>query len=159
MLLKLYLKGRVISERPANCTVNRVSDLILLNPQRWNITALRHLFSLEEVVVIKKIPIGLHESDDRLKWKFCKDGEYSVKSGYYVAKLSSQRPSHAESSNRNNKYPQMPPAEWKKVWNSKSPPKIKIFLWRAISNALAVHQLLAKKGMRIFVLCPRCGEE
>lgn len=46
-----------------------------------------------------------------------------------------------------------------KVWKIKTAPKINIFMWKALSNALSVNDGLRAKGMKVDVRCQRCGQE
>lgn len=46
-----------------------------------------------------------------------------------------------------------------KVWEVNTAPKIKIFMWKALSNALTVSEELLARGMKVDSRCLRCGEE
>ena len=43
----------------------------------------RHLFNSEETQSIINIPLSITDQGDAIVWHFSKDGEYTVKSGYY----------------------------------------------------------------------------
>ena len=43
------------------------------------------------------------------------------------------------------------------AWKLKTPPKIKMFLWRALSNAISVGELLVKRGIKMDPCCQACG--
>ena len=43
-----------------------------------------------------------------------------------------------------------------KIWNLPIVPKLKHFIWRALSGALATKERLTTRGMRIDPTCPRC---
>lgn len=51
---------------------------------------------------------------------------------------------------------QLPPLEnklWKDLWKSKTTPKIKHFMWKAISGSLAVNQRLGSRGILVDPIC------
>ena len=45
------------------------------------------------------------------------------------------------------------------MWHLKIPAKIRIFAWRACTNALPTKLNLNKKGINTSVLCPICEQE
>lgn len=69
--------------------------------------------------------------EDELVWPHSKDGMASVRSVYRLLRAN-DAVSNA--------------TKWRSVWSSKVLPKIKAFLWRLMSNALAVRQNLVNRG-------------
>ncbi|OMO88448.1 hypothetical protein COLO4_20252 [Corchorus olitorius] len=59
-----------------------VKDLINFERRCWKESVFRAFFNQTDIKAIKKIPIGSEKIDDRIKWHFTRDGNYSVKSGY-----------------------------------------------------------------------------
>lgn len=58
-------------------------------------------------------------------------------------------------------YRPLPPVEkqlWKNLWKLKTSPKIRHFLWRAMSGALAVAEKLQSRGLCSDVVCKACGQ-
>ncbi|GLT47091.1 hypothetical protein SLA2020_208110 [Shorea laevis] len=47
-------------------------------------------------------------------------------------------------------------SEWKHLWKLKIPPKIRVFLWRAILNALHCLDNLVRRGIAQEAVCPCC---
>ena len=45
------------------------------------------------------------------------------------------------------------------MWKILSAPKIKIFLWKALNEAMPVSELIIKRGMHIDDRCQTCGVE
>lgn len=43
------------------------------------------------------------------------------------------------------------------VWKIPTAPKIKTFIWRAVSNAIPVGELLVKRGIKMDPVCQACG--
>ena len=55
----------------------------------------------------------------------------------------------------------LPPVEkqlWKSIWKLKTSPKIRHFLWRALSGALAVAERLQSRGLCSNTSCPSCDQ-
>lgn len=46
-----------------------------------------------------------------------------------------------------------------KVWKVKTVPKIRVFLWKALSSALPTADLIRARGMKIDKRCQTCGSE
>ncbi|XP_056848921.1 uncharacterized protein LOC130499048 [Raphanus sativus] len=71
--------------------------------------------------------------------------KYTTKSGYALAKIH----------NGNS----LDEFNWKKcIWNVQCSPKLRHFLWKLKSKALAVGETLAKRGIQVEGKCKRCGE-
>lgn len=77
---------RLVSPRPVGCGVSKVSELILDNPRRWNISLLSNLLYPPDVDVIRTLPLSFHNMDDALIWNFDKRGLFTVKSAYKDAR-------------------------------------------------------------------------
>ncbi|CAL9222593.1 unnamed protein product, partial [Arabidopsis halleri] len=89
---------------------------------------------------------------DRYVWLLTKTGEYSAKSGYQAASM--------EAVKVNNQISIPADFNWnKEIWNSKSSPKVKFFLWKAMKNALPVGKNLQARGINQSATCPHCGDE
>lgn len=129
-----------------------VRDLIDSSGSSWDHNRIRELFSGEVARIIGSIPIGCSAQNDCLRWKFTKDGTYSVKSGYWLAKRAkdviSSKPS--SSSPNNNEL-------WKWPWKLNIQPRTKIFLWRCLRGILPTKTNLRARGVEIDVICSRCG--
>ncbi|XP_018478413.2 uncharacterized protein LOC108849362 [Raphanus sativus] len=67
--------------------------------------------------------------EDSYEWVHNIWGVYSVKSGYC------------------------------QVWSVNTTPKIKVFMWKALSNALAVSEECIARGMKVDPRCQRCGDD
>lgn len=108
-----------------------VSDFITSG--RWNISKLRDHVSDEVISDIKSIPLSLTNANDRIVWHYNSKGIYTVKSGYQIAlKLAQDCSSHQASSSS------VPDRTfWNLIWSISAQPKLKKFMWRVCSNALA----------------------
>ncbi|XP_071923061.1 uncharacterized protein [Coffea arabica] len=76
--------GMVATQKPANCSVQRVYELI--QNEEWNTAVMETILSKEDCRKIEGIPISLCAGKDKLVWPFTKTGQYSVKSGYMLAR-------------------------------------------------------------------------
>ncbi|XP_055961043.1 uncharacterized protein LOC130015280 [Mercurialis annua] len=130
---------------------SRVSDFIDENLAKWDVEKLQIAFSPNEVDCILQIPISQRLPPDKLFWVPNKNGNYSVKSGYYQARNIVER-DRATSSGMS-----MMRDFWKQIWRCKVQPKIKHFLWRIGHDSLPCNANLVKRMQFMNELCPRCG--
>ncbi|WZY99007.1 hypothetical protein YC2023_071336 [Brassica napus] len=88
---------------------------------------------------------------DRYIWSLTDHGSYTVKSGNWLA-----------ANNVLNSSATICPLEQrkldlkKKLWKVKIQPKLRLFLWRAVSGALTVANRLQSRGMNVDVECKLC---
>ncbi|XP_060962040.1 uncharacterized protein LOC133032190 [Cannabis sativa] len=123
-----------------------VADYI--TPDReWNFSKLSADFSSVDVGRILSLPLSNNASPDYWIWHGT-GGEYEVKSCYFFA-CSSSADTYESVSNPNT-------AWWKSFWQLKLPPKVKIFSWKAIHNALPVAAELFKKKSLTSASCSLC---
>lgn len=86
-------------------------------------------------------------------WIGNKNGSFTVKSAYYVATKVVEQYEIGESTS-DHSYPPF----WKKIWQLKVPPKVKIFAWRTCMNDLPTMYNLCCKGLNspwFFSLCDK----
>lgn len=139
-----------------NCTFNvnlRARDLIDFQNRRWNLQALDEVFvPLDVQILMKNQPVIAKE--DFWAWNFNRSGVYSVMSGYWLASQGKNKEIHrvAEA---------LPSINILKVqtWKVQTAPKIKTFIWKALSQALLVAELLRERGMKCDERCQLCGFE
>lgn len=91
---------------------------------RWELGSLRQLITKDEKKAICSLPLSQGYAVDKLIWLGNRNGEYTVKSGYYLAKSESDlgRRCAASSSFVGSE------SLWKLVWSDYFPPKVKNFL-------------------------------
>lgn len=87
-------------------------------------------------------------------WLHNRSGEYSVRSGYWLASQSHNIDLQFEVA----ALPSLNPIK-DKIWEVLAPSKIKMFLWKAVSGALPVVERLLTRGVRIDPRCSACGFE
>lgn len=90
----------------------------------WDGDLIRDIFDSRDVNVILSISLNA-ESQNTWYWRREKMGNYSVKSAYtLLQELNTDQNIPSNS------------GFWRRLWNLKIPPKVKHFLWRAVTNCL-----------------------
>ncbi|KAM2891276.1 hypothetical protein COP2_009594 [Malus domestica] len=145
--------GHPIPSSPTSVTLNtKVSSLICPSTKSWDIEFLRPFISEVELKAIYDIPLGNCSRRDRLIWTSSRLGNYSVRSGYHWIHSSwelTRAPASVVTSTLGTSF-------WKAIWHAKAPPKIRHFLWRAVSEALATVGGLFKRRSASSPMCPIC---
>lgn len=128
----------------------RVCDLIQ-EGGHWNVEALNRLFPVNEVTRILQMPVGT--VPDKEIWAYTDHGAYTVKSGYRVAMQVKETQARHLSMNT----PGLLDLK-KMIWQLPTLPKIRSFLWRAASGALAVAERLNTRGLQVDPCCKLCRQ-
>ncbi|CAA7018491.1 unnamed protein product [Microthlaspi erraticum] len=88
---------------------------------------------------------------DAFIWLPTKSGEYSVKTGYHSALALHE--------NLNDPHNLQNPFNWmSEIWNGKFSPKMKVFLWKVLQEALPIGENLLNRGILESSCCTHCGE-
>ncbi|XP_062021223.1 uncharacterized protein LOC133737733 [Rosa rugosa] len=124
----------------------RVSDL-LHNNGGWNMEALNYWFTDDECEAISSITVGATRRPDVYMWNYCKNGRYTVKSGYWLACEENRE----EAAN----IVLAPRNFWKHLWKLKLPPKINHFLWRCSMGFIPCMEVLLWKQIAHSASCLR----
>ncbi|XP_075655679.1 uncharacterized protein LOC142625834 [Castanea sativa] len=113
----------------------------LLNPNvaGWNTQLVDSIFLPFKAQRIKGIPNYVTNQEDCVSWPKCKIGLYSMKSEYQILCEAKTNGGPSRSTDEGVKL------FWKHIWHTKVPNKIKVFLWRACSNALPTKVGLHKR--------------
>ncbi|KAG7599332.1 Ribonuclease H domain [Arabidopsis suecica] len=88
--------------------------------------------------------------NDGVIWNYNKSGDYTVRSGYWL---------HTHDPHSVCPTLEIPHGSLllkNKIWKLPIQPKIKHFLWKALSKALATATRLRSRGVAIDIMCPRC---
>uniref|UniRef100_A0A2N9GUD6 Reverse transcriptase domain-containing protein n=1 Tax=Fagus sylvatica TaxID=28930 RepID=A0A2N9GUD6_FAGSY len=109
----------------------------------WDVDKLRNFFDAESIKLIKRIPIPVYATDDRVIWAAEKNGKFTTKSAYWLE--NSYKFNHHNS------------AFWKKLWKSKLHEKFKVLLWRVAIGALPLNIRCALEGCEDEKMCSLCG--
>ncbi|KAG7586642.1 Reverse transcriptase zinc-binding domain [Arabidopsis thaliana x Arabidopsis arenosa] len=128
----------------------RVSNLITTQGS-WNQALLSELFFPPDVVRIMSYPPNVAVSDSFI-WAYNRSGCYTVKSGNWLISHLQPAPAPISVPEQESRALKM------KIWAIKTVPKIQMFLWRALSGALAVSVCLQAHGMNAELKCPLCQD-
>ena len=121
----------------------KVSQLIDHELHTWKNSLVMDMFSPTSAQAILSTPIPSRPRPDKLLWILDSKGLFSVKSAY---KEILPTPFQQTSSNVN----------WSKLWKTKGPKMIKMFLWRVAVNALPIREnLMSRMDIQdsAYVLC------
>jgi hypothetical protein len=131
----------------------KVSELLDYDTNWWNVNLVKEVFSGEEMEAICSVPVCPRAGEDKLVWAHTKNGEYSVKSGYHLAKERFEVDQGSCSNRDRNK------SLWRDIWNIRVPNATKIFLWKACADILPTKQKLFHTNVTNDPLCPICQLE
>lgn len=138
---------------PANANSQglMVSHLINQEDKEWNKDLIRDILPQYEKDILKLIP-SKKGAPDKWAWLPTASGIYSAKSGYYEA--VSADPEMQDTSIYTTDF------NWRAhIWSTKSSPKTKLLLWKAMQNALPVGENLKHRKINNSAQCPHCGED
>ncbi|KAL9816384.1 putative ribonuclease H domain, reverse transcriptase zinc-binding domain-containing protein [Arabidopsis thaliana] len=126
-----------------------VQHLMYENTRLWNKEVIEDLIVEEDAALIQNIRLSSKSFPDLLGWSYTKNGEYLVKSGYWLSThLRDQLPDFV---------PLPGSMEFKSaIWKLKTAPKIRHFLWRIITHSLATGENLTRRHIISDSQCKRC---
>ena len=95
---------------------------------------------------------------DRLIWNHSKTIEYTVRSGYALAKEMEAQATKTvqikeQTSSHNRKE-----SLWKKVWGTNVKHKLKHFIWKCLQNCIPVNDLVHRRTGKGDNICTSCGD-
>ncbi|CAL9215898.1 unnamed protein product [Arabidopsis halleri] len=125
----------------------KVKDLIDPISMSWDEDSLRKHFFPRNQAIIRRIKPAT-TSQDFMVWLHNRSGEYSVRSGYWLASHNHNIELQIEAA----ALPSLNPIK-DKIWIVLASSKMKMFLWKAVRGALPVAERLLTRGVRID---PRC---
>lgn len=103
-----------------------------------------------EAETILRIKPSLSGAPDKLVWLGSPSGIYTTKAGYNMAIANDDKEATIPESD--------PKVDWKKaVWNIRTAPKIKMFLWKIFKKALHVGENLTARHIDVDPVCKRCN--
>ncbi|XP_048595626.1 uncharacterized protein LOC125577794 [Brassica napus] len=130
----------------------RVSDLIDQVGKEWDVGLLENYVNPEDIPLIRSLAISSSHRRDTFCWSYTRNGQYSVKSGYWVAQnLLKMAEAHEILEPSITKLQAF-------AWKLKAPTKICHLIWQLLTGHVAVTRNLVRRNMRCDNYCPRCGE-
>ncbi|KAL4393554.1 hypothetical protein AHAS_Ahas02G0063600 [Arachis hypogaea] len=117
------------------------------NSRQWQEELVKIIFKTDIATEILQISIS-EDGEDSITWKWERNGHYSMASGYRIAFRFSHLPIQ--------QFPEV--CREKRVWNSlwelRCPPKVKVFLWKAIHGGLPIRHRLHNRLLTVEDVCP-----
>ena len=133
----------------------RVSDLIDWQEHKWDKERIEASFHMFDAEAILKILLSRRLVQDSIIWIHTKNGKYSVKSGYHIAKqLKLDDCNDGECSSQ-----RVPNQIWTKIWKANVPNKIKVFPRKASKNALPTLDNLLHRRVIENATCNFCQRD
>lgn len=131
----------------------RARDLIDFQNRRWNMQALEEIFVPSDIQVLLRNQ-SVTSREDFWVWRYNKSGKYTVKSGYWLALQEKTKVLRQT-------IEALPLINGLKAqaWKVQTAPKIKTFIWKALSQALPVSDCLKDRGLKCDERCQLCGFE
>nr|VDD37257.1 unnamed protein product [Brassica oleracea] len=129
----------------------RVEDLLIPGTGVWNQELVFRTFTRKDAEIIMKIKPEISHTNS-VVWGLSRNGSYTSKSGYALLEIIEEiNTSQVEI---------IPPVEkklWSTLWKTKTTPKLRHFLWRILSGALAVKERLRSRGIQLNITCSSCN--
>lgn len=128
-------------------------DLIDQNSKWWDIDKFHSLFYPQDSKFILEIKLMTDEEDSFL-WRYNHNGDYYMKSGYWLATKKVKIRAYSWSC-------MLPSTNQMKqhIWRIQDPNKIRIFLWKTLSDAISTATLYRKIGRSVDSSFQICGSE
>lgn len=121
----------------------KVSDL--WQHGAWSFATLYIVLPQEIITEIKQVRVpSLTSSHDRIRWTKIHDGRYTTCIPYELLMGHDGGDYH--------------PC-WKRIWKSKVPEKIRLFLWLIANGTLPTNSKRRINHMSLSASCPRCAAE
>ncbi|XP_021735024.1 uncharacterized protein LOC110701708 [Chenopodium quinoa] len=127
----------------------KVRELLTEDGRMWDEMKVRQVLGEELCSQVLSLPLPIHATRDTTFWMQSKNGVFSVKSCYYLARKGAIE---AIDTNSLHKL-------WCLIWNYKGPPKLKHFLWNAAKGNLAVKSRLMQRHIVGDSKCLICENE
>ncbi|CAA7023512.1 unnamed protein product [Microthlaspi erraticum] len=129
-----------------------VAKLIDPHTKTWNKEKILSVLpNLEQqILCVKPSVLG---KEDKYIWLATESGEYTSKTGYHIAFAKQSIEITVLDTNNESSI------NWTRdVWNAHTSQKLKVFLWKLSSGALALGENLFSRGIKANAVCNRCGE-
>jgi hypothetical protein len=132
-----------------------VRDLFVPGTRVWNDVLVNKTFMALEEEEILKIKPGVSLSHDVLAWAFEKNGLYFVRSAYRFLKevqMAGAMSSATEAGVSGDDQ------AWRLLWKLNVPPKVRVFWWRVLHDALPSKEKLKKRHVAKESFCEVCRD-
>jgi hypothetical protein len=107
-----------------------VSEFIQKDTEQWDVPKLHSMFNKQDTATILTIPLSKGLPEDKQIWTATPHGRFTVNSAYRLI-LEKELQGEGESS-KGNPMGRL----WRAIWYVALPNNLKVFMWRALHNAL-----------------------
>jgi hypothetical protein len=144
---KIQAPVRILGEN------DKVSALIDDTTQWWNYELIQAIFPEEEAKRIYSTVLSPLGKPDQIVWAGTKNGIFTVRSAYHLAKeLSLVEIGECSIAGQKERM-------WQIIWKLKCPRVIHLFLWKACNNILPTKGNLSRRAVTKDDKCPICKLE
>lgn len=130
----------------------RVSELIDWRAKVWDRELIEATFHREDADAILCILLSNRLTLDVMIWLRSKDGEYTMRSGYQMARRIVKQEKDLGKSSKAAEGGQV----WATIWKMEVPNKIRVFEWRACQDILPTRQNLFRRKVVNEDCCEQC---
>ncbi|KAM6553480.1 hypothetical protein CsatB_014242 [Cannabis sativa] len=134
-----------VTSNALGLTNHMVNSLMDTHETSWDIPLVQDMFNSRDAHLILGIPLSATPIEDCWSWRGERSGSFSVRSAYDLLQIST----YGQQNQPNSGF-------WHRFWHLKIPPKVKNFMWRAITNTLLTCLELASRNVDLSSLCPVC---
>ncbi|XP_027169605.1 uncharacterized protein LOC113769345 [Coffea eugenioides] len=129
------------------------------NASWWNRPLIFKTFCKEDAHNILKIPISITGRYDNTFWTRNINGEYTVQCGYKMEMEKKEEVIRKEGEGVETSFNSVSQQVWKVLWSLNISYKVKMFIWKCLSDAVPVKELIWRRIKRGDPICSVCGEE
>lgn len=91
---------------------------------------------------ILQTPLSTTEGSDKLLWSYTNYGDYTIRSGYHMAEEDGTQTTKGPSTSVT-----MPKEFLNSIWKADAPRKVKMFMWKACHNSLALKEKCSREDL------------
>ncbi|XP_071912962.1 uncharacterized protein [Coffea arabica] len=148
--------GKVKTPRAEGVAVQWLSELI--KDGKWDRELIAEVFEENEGKDIVRIPLSVCSMKDRIYWSKSSTGEYTVKSGYRLAKCMRKEVAGDRSIAESSSSRKCSAQSWCFLWGMNLKQKLKHFIWKCLQNILPVNASIKARCAKGDHMCGCCGE-
>lgn len=134
-----------------------VSALMDGDGKHWNTYLVKEIFPTEISRKILSIPISAEGCNDFPSWPYTKNGIYSVRSAYNLARSQLFWKTQSSNGKGASSKQEIMEKAWKKLWAINCPNKMKVVLWRMAHNCLPTGTQLQVRSIPTRYDCYFCN--
>uniref|UniRef100_A0A803LSC1 Reverse transcriptase zinc-binding domain-containing protein n=1 Tax=Chenopodium quinoa TaxID=63459 RepID=A0A803LSC1_CHEQI len=140
-------EGPIILHQCPNSNANmKVAELLDEESGEWNANMVRTMLGAENVARVLAVPLSANPTKDTIYWRLTNNGEFIVRSCYWLARLGNENSAPSVSSGKC----------WRSIWRLQGPPKLRFFIWSVVRGNIAVKERLCQRHITTNTTCQVC---